>query len=242
MKKFIAITLFFALLACSSDGDLGSEKSDGIGGSLAIFALKGDYLYAVDDQNLSVFSILNGDNPVKVNDVNIGFRIETLFSSGSYLYIGSQNGMYIYSIENPENPQLLSAVQHISSCDPVVANATNAYVTLHSNSWCGNATNVLEVYDTADPLNPILIHSRNLVQPKGLGLYNNYLFVCDDELKIFDITNPVEPILVGSLSVICFDVIFVEDTLFAVGDDAVSRYTLNPNNIADISLQSSVAF
>lgn len=243
MKKIIVFLIVLVVFtACSDDRNLGADKGDGLGGSLAVFAIKGNYLYSVDNNKLHVFSIINTDNPVKVNDVEIGFNIETLFSSGEFLYIGSQNGMYIYSLTNPETPTQLAAVQHFTACDPVVANATHAFVTLHSTATCGNWTNSLEVYDIANSMNPVLVHSRNLVSPKGLGLYGNFLFVCDDEIKIFNIENAAQPVLVGALPQVCFDVIISGDVLFAIGDDSVLRYSLNPTDINDITLESTVVF
>jgi hypothetical protein len=127
---------------------------------LAIFALKGNYLYTVDDTSLNVFSLIETNNPVKVNDLLVGFAIETLYIYGENLYMGSQNGMYIYSLENPENPQFLSNAQHVTACDPVVANNTHAFVTLHSSNFCGNNTNLLQVYETSSLTDPILIHQN----------------------------------------------------------------------------------
>ncbi|MGB0788593.1 MAG: hypothetical protein ACPGQR_03570, partial [Marinirhabdus sp.] len=116
--------IFVALLAlagCSSDSSNNSETldsgtNDGQGGSLAIFTLKGEYLYAVDTFGLNVFNIANASNPVLVNEVDFSFNIETLFGYKDYLYIGSRNGMFIYSIENPEFPVQLSSVEHFTAC------------------------------------------------------------------------------------------------------------------------------
>ena len=122
MKKniFIVLVLAFFINACSGDSETGANSGDGTGGSLAIFALKGNYLYTVDNEKLNVFSLINQEQPVKVNDIYVGFDIETLFSNDDYLYIGSRNGMFIYSITNPEAPVLLSNVQHLTACDPVI--------------------------------------------------------------------------------------------------------------------------
>ena len=244
MKKLVFIFFaFFLLISCSSDSSSNEQSNnDGKGGSLAIFALKGDYLYAVDEATLKVFSLLNEQQPVMVNSVQIGFEIETIFSMDDYLFIGSRNGMFIYSITNPENPTKLSQVQHFTACDPVVANATHSFVTLNSNRTCGNNTNVLQVYNTENLSDPFLVHSRNLVAPKGLALYGNYLFVCDDVIKIFNIVNPVEPVLVGNINKVCFDLIISENQLFAVGDSGLYRYELNPMNITDIVFKSEVIF
>jgi hypothetical protein len=243
MKKIILLLSFFLFFACSQDSTQNTSSSpDGQGGSLAIFALKGNYLYGVDNFDLNVFSLINPSKPVVVNKISVGFNIETLFSFENNLYIGSRNGMYIYSLENPENPTLLSSVFHFTSCDPVVANATNAFVSLHSNTNCGTNINVLQIYDTSSITNPVLIHSRNLISPKGMALYGNSLLVCDDVIKIFDISNPVEPILINNINKECFDLIIRNNDLYAIGTSGVTRYLLNPSNPTDITLQSAINF
>lgn len=243
MKAIKIVFLLLIIVGCSSDSATPTSSGDGTGGSLAIFALKGDYLYTVDNSNLNVFSLINTNEPTKVNEKQIGFEIETLFAHGDYLFVGSRNGMYIYSIQNPENPQQLSSVQHFTACDPVVANDTHAFVTLHSNNNCGNNINVLEVYDTSDPTYPVLIHTRNLTQPKGLGLYHNYLIVCDNQdIKFFDISNPAEPVLVKALPGQCYDVAIIGDDLYAIGSTTTYRYLLNANDITNPILQSQVEY
>ena len=68
--------------------------------------------------------------------VFIGFDIETLSLYDGYLYIGSRNGMFIYNTTNYEEPALVSQVQHFTTCDPVIANNTHAYVTLKGGDLC----------------------------------------------------------------------------------------------------------
>ena len=73
MKKIIIFLLCIAILGCSQNDSKSSESitnSDGAGGSLAIFVLKGNYLYSVDDSKLNVFSLIEPANTVKVNDIN----------------------------------------------------------------------------------------------------------------------------------------------------------------------------
>ncbi|MFV8323013.1 hypothetical protein [Flavobacterium sp. LB3P21] len=242
MKKIISFVLLVFIMGCS-DSDSAQNGDIGQGGSLAVFAIKGNYLYGVDQMKLNVFSLIDSEKPVKVNEIPIGFDIETLFSYGDNLFIGSRNGMFIYSISNPENPTKLSSVQHFTACDPVIANSTHSYVTLNSNTTCGNNTNVLQVYDTKDLTNPKLIHSRTLMQPKGISFYTaDYLLVCDDVIKIFNIQNPVEPVLVHAIDKNCFDLIVRNNTLFAIGNNGVYRYKMNPNNIKDIQLESETTF
>ena len=233
------------ILSCEQDqtnDSASNTNSDGQGGSLATFTLKGEYLYTVDENNLSVYSVKETKNPVLVNSIFVGFNIETLFSYKDYLYIGSQNGMFIYGLTNPEFPEKLSSVEHFTACDPVVANDTHAYVTLHSETFCGSNINSLEVYDVTKITEPILINSRNLVSPKGLGIYGNYLIVCDDEIKVFDIENPRESKLVTSINQSAFDVIISGDLLIAIGDTGLYQYELSTTTSIEINALSTINF
>ena len=244
MKKYIVLITALVLFNCSNDSNSSDQNSgyveSGQGGSLARFVVKDDYLYTVDTYGLNVFNVSNISSPVKVNSIPVGFNIETLFSYKEYLYIGSQNGMFIYSVQNPEVPEFLSEAQHFTACDPVVANYTHAFVTLHANIGCGTTINALEIYDVTDVTNPVLISTRNLTQPIGLGLYNDYLFVCDDEVKIFDVSNPENSILVNSINRNAFDVIISNNLLILIGENGLYQYSLNPNNIEEINELSTI--
>lgn len=252
MRKILKIVapIVIALglcLGCSSDNGSsgnsnGSESLDGKGGSLATFVLKGDYLYTVDQQYLNVFSIVNTSNPTKVGGTSVGFNIETLFSFGAYLFVGSMDALYIYDISFPENPKLLSKAQHFRACDPVVANATHAYVTLHSNGFCGNTRNALLIYDITNPSRPVEIATKELVMPRGLALYGNYLVVCDDELKIFDITNPEDTRFLKSVPHTFKDVVIYKETLFAFGENRISQYKWSDASFTDLELVSTMVY
>lgn len=247
MKKFITIFSLIVLLlaACSQDSNdtTSNGGGDGQGGSLAIFLLKGNYLYTVDYQNLNVFNIQQEQNPIKVNTVNIGFDIETLFGFNNYLFIGSSTGMYIYDVSNPELPKQLSVSRHFRACDPVVANDKFAYVTLHTNAICGGSLNELQTYDITDVENPVLLNTRGLTSPKGLGLYHNYLIVCDDDVKIFDVSDPSNSVYIASIPItLSIDVIIRENQLFIISDKGLYQYQLNPNSISSFSKMSEIVF
>ncbi len=242
MKNYIYLLLVFALYACSSDDTSNSNAVTGQGGSLAQFTIAGDYLYTVDSFSLNVFNITKQESPVQVNTAYVGFDIETLFNDKEFLYIGSQTGMFIYSIENPEEPKKLAEVSHFRACDPVVANDTHAFVTLDGSTGCGGEISALEIYDIKNPSSPTLVSTRNLLAPKGLGLFNNYLFVCDDEVKVFDISKPEESVLVNSISISAFDVIIRDEHLFVIGDNNVFQYLLDSNDINNITELSRISF
>lgn len=243
MKKFLFYcTLVIVLIGCSSDGNNTSPSNSGTGkgGSLARFTILNDYLYTVDNNGLNVFNIATPTNPVKVNAVQVGFNIETLFSYKNYLYIGSRSGMFVYDASNPEEPKQLSSVQHFTACDPVVANDKYAFVTLSTGRNCGGNVNLLEIYNVEDVKNPVLISSRTLTKPIGLALYKNYLFVCDDEVKIFDVTNPKESKLVTSIAKNSFDVIINNNLLILIGESGLYQYKIDESNIKNIVALSEI--
>lgn len=243
MKKYSIILVLILVLGCDSDSNdngLSSDNSTGQGGSLARFTTFNDYLYTVDNQDLNVFSIANNEQPVQVNEVPIGFNIETLFNYKEFLFIGSQNGMFIYSVNNPETPEFLSEAQHFTACDPVVSNLTHAFVTLHSDIGCGVTLNELQIYNVEDLQNPQLISTRNLTRPIGLGLYNDYLIVCDDEVKIFNISNPENAQLVHNINRNAFDVIIQNNLLILVGDSGIYQYNLDNTNIQNTTELSTI--
>lgn len=240
MKKYLYHILIFTLvtfllLSCgqsSSNSSVASNSSDGKGGSLATFILKGNYLYTVDHQNLSVFNISKENNPVKVNEIGVGFEIETLFGLNNYLFIGSRTGMYIYDVSNPELPKKMSEATHFRSCDPVIANDSIAYVTLHSNPRCGGSLNELQTYNIKDIKNPILLNTRRLKQPKGLTLFDKYLFICDDDVKIFDVSNPKNSTFVTNIPIRnSLDLIAIKNHLFIITETGIYQYLLDKNDI-----------
>ena len=67
MKYLYYTSLFLLLLVgCSKSSDsIGNSQSKiGQGGSMARFAILGDYLYTVDEYDLNVFAITETNNPV----------------------------------------------------------------------------------------------------------------------------------------------------------------------------------
>jgi hypothetical protein len=184
---------------CSASDASGASSSPGSrGGSMARFAIVGDWLYTVDDTYLRTVSLADPAGPSEGHRVWIGSQIETIFPLGDKLFIGSQGAMYIYDIANtPGSPEFVSSTSHFKSCDPVVAYGNLAFVTLNSSlgSWCGQRGNVLKIYDITNLGNPVWLKDVPLYSPRGLAVdgAKNLLFVCDDGVKAFDIANPREP-------------------------------------------------
>ncbi len=166
--------------------------SSGQGGSMACFAIRGNYFYGIDTQDLVVLDITDPQNPVE-SEVRrrIGADIETVFTHEDRIYIGAQDGMYIYSIANPATPERLGHYRHTRSCDPVVVEGNLAYVTLRDGTDCRGGVNQLDVVDVSDPARPRKVKTYPMTNPHGLGIDNGTLFICDgrDGLKVFDASN-----------------------------------------------------
>src|SRR3954471_12778821 len=124
MKQLLKILPIIFLFACNkTTGDSAAFNSSGQGGSLARFTIAGNYLYTVDRQNLKVYDIANGSQPVFKSSVPVGFEIETIFPFKDKLFIGSTSVVHIFSIEDPALPKKLAEAISPSvmrRCDPVV--------------------------------------------------------------------------------------------------------------------------
>ncbi|NPD45908.1 LVIVD repeat-containing protein [Lentimicrobium sp. S6] len=252
-NMFIIFVLAIAIMAsCTKDSSTSSESgvptggdTQGQGGSMAKFSISGDHLFLINEYSLKVYDLTNTAEPQFLSQLNVDFGIETVFTLEEHLFIGSINGMYIYDISNPANIKYLSFYQHITSCDPVVANDTLAFVTLNSTSSCNwqSGVNRLDVLDIKNKEYPKLLSSQVLSGPKGLGLYQNYVFVCNsgDGVEIYDYTNPYSLVWAGGISGIdAYDVIIREDRMFLVGQDGLFQYDIS--DVHDIDLISNILF
>lgn len=200
MKKNIFYILLLAIIfSCQKDAQISS--SDGVGGSLARFALVGSKMYVVTNQALKTFDITNPKQLQAVDTVNLGFRedIETIFAFDKNLFIGSRSSLHIYKIDANGIPRFGSIATHSWGCDPVVANDSFAFVTTRNGgrscrSQNNSIANQLIVYDVKDIKNPIQMVIVNMTFPNGVGLDKNLLFVCDKGVKMFDVSNPLKPV------------------------------------------------
>ena len=69
MKKvFFSLFVIVVLIACdkSAMSDTAASFQGGQGGSMARFAIVGNYLYTVDRENLKVFDITNPAEPLTI--------------------------------------------------------------------------------------------------------------------------------------------------------------------------------
>jgi hypothetical protein len=244
-KNIILLVLFLVVLGigCSlneSGQDRYSDGGSGVGqgGSMAGFTIIGDHLYTISgSDHLKVVDISEPEQPKFRKSFSPGFGIETIFPRGKNLFLGSQNGMYIYDATNPENPEKLSFYQHVFSCDPVVADANYAYVTMNS-VWgnCGQNTNLLEIVDISDLRNPKRVLSKAMDSPRGLSIQNDTLVVCDNGLKVFKVSDDRKAVtLVQEFDINATDLISLGNNWLVVGDDGFFQYQIKNNEIKLLS-------
>ncbi|MES2628066.1 MAG: hypothetical protein V4616_03770 [Bacteroidota bacterium] len=229
------ITLFLtAVIAsllfsqCSKDGSAETFSGTGLSGSTARFAIVANTLYTVDNSSLNVFSITNGEKPENIGHYELGLNIETISSYGNNLYIGSQNSVYFVDVQNPKAPRLMGIVNHFTSCDPVVSDGTYAYSTIRSGNGCNWGGNQLDVIDVSFPMNPYVLKSYPMNNPKGLAVSGKWLFVCDEGIKMFDKTDPQNLKIVDTKAgVPANDMIADGNTLIVVADDGIYTYDIS---------------
>jgi hypothetical protein len=212
----------------------------GTGGSLARFAINGNYLYVLSYSQLFTVKISNPEKPSFVKVSNLEAVMETAFLFKTYLMLGSTTGMFIYDLTTPENPTYVSKFTHARSCDPVVAQGNYAYVTLRAG--CGtNAVNQLDILDISDIKSPRLVKSYPMTNPFGLGIDNQYLFICDlqDGLMVYDIQNPSNISLLNRIQdTTPYDIILTNPKATLTGSGGVYQY--NYTSISNITLISKI--
>lgn len=235
--------VFSSMSFSSSDAAKAASGLNGIGGSMARFALMGDRLYTVSHSDLKVFNTSNAAAPAYVKTVNFSQGdIETVFPYKNKLFIGSQTGMFIYDASNADNPVKLGQFTHARVCDPVIADDHYAYVTLRSGTKCAGFTNQLDVVDISTLTSPVLIKSYQLSSPTGLSKDGDLLLICDGKegLKIFDAANPANVTQLKQVSGIeTYDVIALNGLAITVAKDGL--YFITYTNPATAAVVGKIA-
>jgi hypothetical protein len=217
----------------------GSSNSTGVNGSMSRFSIYNNYLYSVINNYLNIFD-LNNVIPKKAGaDFYIGRNVETIFSYKDNMFMGTPTGMLIYSVKDPVKPEYQSSLSHVYGCDPVVVENDLAYVTVHSGNLCGQSSNELFIVNVSDVKNPKQLVSYTMTNPKGLGIDNGKLFLCDDGLKVFNVTDP-QTIMSNQLAHYSgmdgYDVIPQNNILMMIASDGLYQYNYSDiNNIKQIS-------
>lgn len=225
--------------ADASFNSSATKASDGKAGSMSRMAIQNNHLYAVSQGSLNVMDIATPLQPSLSQKVSIGWNIETIYPFKDRLFIGSTTGMIIYSVANPEQPERLGFFGHANVCDPVIADDNYAYVTLRSGTACNGFTNQLDVVDVQNLMQPSLIKSYGLTNPRGLSKDGKWLFICDgkDGLKIMDANSANNVTLKKTIGMAeTFDVIAFNGKAIVTAKDGLYQYDYSDiNNIKLLS-------
>ncbi len=226
--------------------DPGAKNNDagGAGGSMARFALLNQYLYTVSNNSITSFYVNDAAAPELKTTSNIAnWTIETIYPFKDKLFIGSQNGMFVYSVSDPANPAQLGMSTHVQTCDPVIADDNYAYVTLRSGNKCAGFTNQLDIMSFDNIVNPIVLTSYQMTNPRGLSKDGSNLFICDENiLKVYDASD-INNIKLQSQASLpeTFDVIAHNNIALVVAKDGLYQFDYsdihNLHQLSKISIQ-----
>ena len=244
--------LIFTLFSCA-EGENFSDSNATVSGSYAKMLSRGDFLYFANQSELITFSISDRSTPVELNRQRLDFGLESIFIRENLMYIGSTSQMYIYEFVDTGIPQLVSITSYdnwgSSRCffDPIVTNDSMAFVTISTvattDGRCPRTfeVNELRVYDITNLEAPQLIEDVAMIEPKGLGIDGNWLFVCEKEngLKVFDISDPNDLNQLHHFDNFkSFDVIPLNGLLLVVGPDNIYQYDYS--DMENMSLLSTI--
>ncbi len=149
--------------------------------------------------------------------------------------------MHIYDASTPSNPLKLSVFEHVRACDPVVVNEKFAFVTLRNGQNCWNGVNELQVVDIADLRQPKLVKAYPMLNPHGLALAGDHLYVAEGQhgLKSFNVANVMgidQNQLEFLQSMKSVDIIPGPKSLIVIGPDGVCQFDYStPSKLVKLS-------
>lgn len=228
-----------------SDASSGApaSASTGKGGSMARFAIINDYLYIASSSQLFPVNIANPSKPKKELTLGLnGSNVETIFPYKSYLYMGTSSGVLIYNTSGSKaTPSYVNTLWHITGCDPVVVQNDYAFSTVRGGSVCRTTNNSqLNAYNVQNPQSAMLVHSQNMIEPYGLGIKDDLLFVCQGKNGLFvydwDQTNTSLTLRHSYPDIHAFDVIVNGNALIVTADNGLFQFDISSkDNITYLS-------
>ena len=221
---------------------IANMGGSGIGGSMAQFTITGSYLYVLRPSSITSFDLSTGLCPQQSAVTPVGWNAETIFPYNNHLFLGTSSGMMIFNLNNPSTPEYVSAISHLTACDPVVVQGNRAYVTIRTGTTCEGVLNRLMVVDITNYSSPSLIAEYDLTNPHGLGIDGNTLFICDGSagLKVFDAADELDitnNLIAHYQQISTFDVIPYNNVLIMSAAEGIYQYDYSdPQNIVELSL------
>lgn len=255
MKHLLSILALILLVSCAEDSLAGSDSSgsDATNGSYSQVIVVGDFLYGLNDDMLTTVDISDKDNSFILHQQELAFDIESILHHDGLLFIGSSSRMYIYEIGRDGIPSSRSETEYELdniACwnDPIVVSGDYAYVTLSTTvvpdgGPCQRTTefNELRIYDVSDIENPEFLESIWMENPKGLGIDDDHLFICDgyNGLVVFNLTDPVNPVRLHHFpGFTSYDLITRNGLLIVIAQDQLLQFDYT--DIENMRLLSSI--
>ena len=206
---------------------------------MAKMALINDYLYVISEgHSMGIVNVGNSPHPSLVSIQSAGYDLETIYPFGNKLFLGSAEGVYIFSVSNPAQPAAEVQFSHGSACDPLITDGNYSYVTLHAGTYCGGASNELDVVNVQHLPQTSLTKTYPMTRPQGLSKDGSLLFVCDSvEVKVYDASDPGNLQLLTQIpDVKGYDVIAANHLLQVVTSKGLYQYDYsNINRIRSLS-------
>lgn len=265
--KFIYRLPLLVTLALSGCGDGSSSGSDvlangssgsGTGGSLANMTILDGELHILSNNYIKSFSL---ESPLAPELIGSGWILdaETLFTyQNQYLFVGTSVGIEIFQPSETPNVEVSDYLQHISSFghirayDPVIASNGSAYFTTRDGNDSGRSdvTDYVGLLDITDINNPNLIAEYNdLVEPVGLALRDNVLYICDrvQGLTLFtkerdlvtqnfnNLPYTLVPKFIDDF-VACNDIIATDDQLIVTSAEGITQLRISNNQVTHLSV------
>ena len=233
--------LAYTDVATSGSNTTNSPTFTGQGGSMAAFAINGNFLYTLEYNDVTAYKLSNSDCPTLESHTYLNRASETLFAYNNHLFIGTTTGMLIYDLSSPSSPSFVGNIDHINSCDPVVVQGNRAYATLRTGNSCVGQINQLLVIDVSNYSQPSLITSYNMENPFGLGIDGNTLFICDGSagLKVYDATDDQtidQHMIAHFQNVNAYDVIPYNGNLIMSATQGIYQYSYSDGNLNQLSI------
>jgi len=199
-------------------------------GSMARFLPIDGYLYTINFSDLVLFQLAQNYKPNPWIRIDTQTQAETLFHLNDLLFVGSVNGMLMYDVADASDPLFINKIEHMRSCDPVVADLDYAYVTLRGGTNCFTDLNELQIIDIETPEDLQVVSQKALFNPHGLGIYEDHLIICDGSagIKVLDVTDRSQPEIMTSYPIgFAYDVIIDYPNAMVVGEEMLFQYDLS---------------
>lgn len=242
MKKIAILSVFLSLiLSCSSTEPEEYFPMEGSEDKIYSFAIHNNYLYTSAVSKLNIYSLNDPENPTKIKEMET-YGSRKLRIIGDDLYL-PESATKIYSLSStPENPSYKNYIP-ITECDLLAADNTYAFTISKGNSICTPSlkNDHLAVFDVLGTNSSIPVQHGQTDHTEAIALFGNYLFSAGKTtITVYSVADPVNIHSVKTIdNISAKQLIFQNNMLFAFTDSEMKQFSIDPNNIQNITLVNS---